>query len=118
MAFRIYDANLVLQGTYGTFATKNGWGRVYGVHPLSDSSLIITGEFTDAEGVDSQLFAKYQSDGTFDPVLSGTGTNMTPYINGRYTVGAVDMDANTFLIYGAFTELRGAAVNNIAYIHK
>ncbi len=118
LGFQIYDGDLNLQGTYGTFATLNGWGRVYGVHPLADSSLVAVGEFTDAGGIDSQLYARYGSDGVFDPSLSGTGTNMTPAINGRYTVGAIDIDADKFLIFGAFDELRGVVVNNVAYVRK
>lgn len=43
---------------------------------------------------------------------------MNPIINGRYTSGILDIDADKFLIFGAFDELRGETVNNIAYIHK
>ncbi len=34
--FKLYTSDLTLIGNYGTFATKNGWGRVYTVTPLND----------------------------------------------------------------------------------
>ncbi len=80
--------------------------------------MVVGGEFTDAEGVDSQLFTKYDANGVFQAQYAGSGTNMSPYINGRWVSGAVDIDASKFIVYGQFNELRGANVNNIAYINK
>ena len=116
--FKLYDSNLAFIGGYGTFGTKNGGGRVYSVIPLDDGSLVVGGEFTDAEGVDSQLFAKYDSNGVFQAQYAGSGTNMVPWINGRWVSGAVDIDASKFMVFGQFNELRGSNVNNIAYINK